>query len=402
VTERQLQHLVDALAERLGRSVVLDDPEVNLLAASRHYGDADEQRVRAVLQRDVGGPAIGHILEQGVARWTSPGVIPARDDLGMRSRLCHAVRWHGQLLGLLLVIDADQSMTEDEVGEVVRAGNEIATLLLGEQLGQDHRRRELENALSDLLGESEPRRQGAVRVLDRLGVLHRGAWVTVTGVELDDRTGATLEATEATLALRIATASVSRSRAGYAASAVLGERGVLLQTWDRQPAAVRLREQAAELRDAVGRVLGEQATPVAAVGRVREGLLQAHRAYHESLVALRAARRIPSLQGLALADELGPLDVVLRVPGEELTESLVPEPLLRLRDHDPQGKLLETLRVYLDHAGSSPAAAEALNLHRTSLYYRLERIEEFTGLSLGNGRHRLLLHLGLHILDSID
>ena len=42
MAERRLQQLVDTLAERLGRSVVLDDPEVTLLAASRHFGDAGE------------------------------------------------------------------------------------------------------------------------------------------------------------------------------------------------------------------------------------------------------------------------------------------------------------------------------------------------------------------------
>lgn len=401
MAERQVQHLVDTLAERLGRSVVLDDPEVNLLAASRHFGDADDQRVRAVLQRDVGGSAIGHILAQGVARWTRPGVIPARPDLGMVQRLCHPIRWQGQLLGLLLIIDADGSVSEEETEEVVRAGHEIGALLLGEQLGQDDRRREQESAVADLLGVDPGRREAGVRALDRLGTLRHAASVTVTGLELDDRDGA-LEATESTLALRIATASVARSRAGFAAGAVLGSRGVLLQTWDRAPTPERLRDQATELRDAVGRVLGEQVRTVAGVGRVRPGLDEAHRAYDEALVALRAARRAPGLDGLALADELGPLDVLLRVPESELTLALVPDELLRLQARDPQGRLVETLRAYLDHAGSSPATAEALHLHRTSLYYRLERIEEIAGVDLADGRTRLLLHLGLHVLGLVS
>ncbi|WP_139984190.1 PucR family transcriptional regulator [Nocardioides litoris] len=398
MAERQLQHLVDTLAERLGRSVVLDDPEVNLLAASRHYGDADEQRVRAVLQRDVGGPAIGHILGQGVARWTRPGTIPAREDLGMVQRLCHPIRWQGQLLGLLLVIDADGTLGEPEVEEVVRAGHEIGALLLGEQLGQDHRRREQEDAVADLVGPDPAARDAGTRALDRLGVLRHAAHVTVTALELDDR-DSTLEATEATLGLRIATAGVARSRAGYAAGAVLGARGVLLQTWDRPPPPERLREQATELREAVGRVLGDHVRTVAGVGSVRPGLLEAHRAHDEALVALRAARRVPSSGGLALAAELGPLELLLRIPERELTRDLVPAPLRRLQERDPQGRLVETLRAYLDHAGATPATSEALHLHRTSLYYRLERIEELAGVDLADGRTRLLLHLGLQVLE---
>jgi DNA-binding PucR family transcriptional regulator len=134
---------------------------------------------------------------------------------------------------------------------------------------------------------------------------------------------------------------------------------------------------------------------------LRSGLDEAHLAYDEAHVALRAARRLPALGGVALAQELGPLDIVLRVPDAELTLALVPEELLRLRDADPHGHFLETLRTYLDHAGSVPATAEALHLHRTSLYYRLERIEQLTGLSLADGRQRLSLHLGLQVLDVV-
>lgn len=400
MAERRLQQLVDTLAERLGRSVVLDDPEVTLLAASRHFGDADEQRVRAVLQRDVGGAAIGHVLGQGVAHWTSPGVIPAREDLGMTSRLCHPIRWQGRLLGFLLVIDEAQSMTLEETEEVVRTGHELAAVLLGEQLDEDQRRREQDNAVLDLLGPDPARRESAARALDLLGALRPATYVTVTGIELDDRAGA-VEAAEAVVALRIAGASVSRSRSGHATGAVDGARGLLLQTWDVPPPPDLLREQATELREAVGRVLGDRTRAVAGTGRVHAGLDAAHRAHDEALVALRAAWRLPATGGLALADELGPLDVVLRVPDAELTTSLVPEALLRLRAADPSGRLLETLRCYLDNAGSSPATAEALHLHRTSLYYRLDRIEQFTGTSLADGRTRLVLHLSLHVLDVV-
>ncbi|MGW3232678.1 PucR family transcriptional regulator, partial [Kitasatospora sp. NPDC001095] len=45
-----LQALVDGLAEELGRSVVLDDPLVRMICASRHFGDEDRVRVRTLLQ----------------------------------------------------------------------------------------------------------------------------------------------------------------------------------------------------------------------------------------------------------------------------------------------------------------------------------------------------------------
>jgi DNA-binding PucR family transcriptional regulator len=59
--------------------------------------------------------------------------------------------------------------------------------------------------------------------------------------------------------------------------------------------------------------------------------------------------------------------------------------------------LVETLEAYLDLAGDAKATAAALSLHRATLYYRINRIEEITGARLKTGEDRLALHLGLRL-----
>ncbi|MET7841076.1 helix-turn-helix domain-containing protein [Streptomyces sp. NPDC005356] len=59
--------------------------------------------------------------------------------------------------------------------------------------------------------------------------------------------------------------------------------------------------------------------------------------------------------------------------------------LQAIETHETGFKLRETLAVYLDQAGNVPRAAKALNLHRTSLYYRLRQIQEITGMDLDSG-----------------
>jgi DNA-binding PucR family transcriptional regulator len=56
-----------------------------------------------------------------------------------------------------------------------------------------------------------------------------------------------------------------------------------------------------------------------------------------------------------------------------------------------------TLETYLDHGCDTKLTAEELFLHRASLYYRLQRIEELTGASLKSGTDRLALHLSLKL-----
>jgi PucR C-terminal helix-turn-helix domain len=61
----------------------------------------------------------------------------------------------------------------------------------------------------------------------------------------------------------------------------------------------------------------------------------------------------------------------------------------------PRTDLMTTARVVLDLGGDIAAAAEALHLHRTTLYYRLDRIRELTGVDLRDGSGRTDLQLAL-------
>lgn len=73
---RGAQGIVDSLAERLHRSVVVGDRNLHVLYSSRHFRDEDPVRVEAILNREANSRAIEYVLAQGVAGWTNVGVIP--------------------------------------------------------------------------------------------------------------------------------------------------------------------------------------------------------------------------------------------------------------------------------------------------------------------------------------
>ncbi|MGW4704632.1 PucR family transcriptional regulator, partial [Streptomyces sp. NPDC004285] len=58
-------------------------------------------------------------------------------------------------------------------------------------------------------------------------------------------------------------------------------------------------------------------------------------------------------------------------------------------------ELARTAEVFLDNAGQAGRTAAALGIHRQTLYYRLSRVEQLTGLDLDDGEDRLLLHMSL-------
>jgi hypothetical protein len=117
--------------------------------------------------------------------------------------------------------------------------------------------------------------------------------------------------------------------------------------------------------------------------------------------AAREARR----QALAAA-ELAALDPALPRParwaalGAYRTLLAGPRPPDgALRPLDEAGAsapmLLATLEAFLDLAGDVQSVAKRLNLHRSSLYYRLDRIAKLADVDLADGLVRLDLHLAL-------
>jgi hypothetical protein len=63
----------------------------------------------------------------------------------------------------------------------------------------------------------------------------------------------------------------------------------------------------------------------------------------------------------------------------------------------PRTDLLHTARVVLDHGGDVTRAALDLHIHRTTLYYRLDRIQALTGVNLRTGPSREDLLLALRL-----
>jgi len=57
--------------------------------------------------------------------------------------------------------------------------------------------------------------------------------------------------------------------------------------------------------------------------------------------------------------------------------------------------LMTTARLVLDHGGDVAAAATALHPHRTTVYFRLSRIQKLTGVDLRDGLARIDFHLAL-------
>ncbi len=66
-------------------------------------------------------------------------------------------------------------------------------------------------------------------------------------------------------------------------------------------------------------------------------------------------------------------------------------------DQQNRGSLVKTVEAYFSHHGNISQTAESLFVHRNTLLYRMERIQELTHLQLDQANMRLALHLALKL-----
>jgi PucR family transcriptional regulator, purine catabolism regulatory protein len=77
--------------------------------------------------------------------------------------------------------------------------------------------------------------------------------------------------------------------------------------------------------------------------------------------------------------------------------SFAAETLAPLLNGDAHESLLATLEMFFTTNGNTFQAAQRLGLHRNTLTYRLNRIQELLGVTLDDPDVRLALHLALKI-----
>ncbi|NDZ77488.1 PucR family transcriptional regulator [Streptomyces sp. SID10853] len=112
--------------------------------------------------------------------------------------------------------------------------------------------------------------------------------------------------------------------------------------------------------------------------------------WQESAAAARAAAAEPRFGPVAEWASIGPYRLLTALPPGRAHDTVLRNLLAPVH-----AELAHTAEVFLDCAGQAGRTASALGIHRQTLYYRLSRIEQLTGLDLDEGEDRLLLHMAL-------
>lgn len=360
-----LQHIVDDLALRIGRPVLLEDHGQRVIAYSEQTGPMDDLRRDSILLR--------HTTSEVRAQFRAVGIFDARGPLRIPerastlARVCVPVHHRDRLLGFLWLIDSPP-MPDGDVAVVAGSAPAVALMLFRDNLAAGLTfRRELEAVAQVLLGDGPSASEGAALLIEAGGFPASEPVTAVVVRPASPQDRASLEQGLLT----------ARSRLPFRPlHFVRSDHGVLLCPGRVVPA---------EVRACVG------LPAMVGVGLPR-ALAQASASYREARHAAEVAARVPGFGPSASWSSLGVYRLLASMPPGDLHPGLE-----RLLGDPSHRSLLETLETYLDLACSVVATARVLRLHRTSLYYRLQRVEELADTDLKSGDERLTLHLSLKL-----
>ena len=131
------------------------------------------------------------------------------------------------------------------------------------------------------------------------------------------------------------------------------------------------------------------------------GLRELHLAYYEAEVALNQAFQMRSEKWIVFFSDCALTHILNNLPQPLQPWHLISPVLWRLRDHDREKgtQYFDTFRAYLLNERNIPRTAQALIIHRTTLLYRLEKIQSLVQTNLEDPEQRLYLLLSFWIWE---
>lgn len=381
----QLDEATQRIAEELNKAVVVFGTDLSVIAFSVHDGEVDSGRLAIILSRKATPQAAEMISQSKAKNSRDPVVLPPYREVA--ARILMPLRHNEQLFGYLSFSEVGE-ITEETLqvysDRLARASETLGTILAYRALEQRNSVTTNRELLHELLGPDERlRAESAVTLLTDGHLAKSDHYSTIVLRHRGVESGADAQLLELEDLLReVVRASIFTafgSMAGSVAVAVI-------------PGTVGV----AQIESVLTR--NDNVDVAAGIGGRRETLEQIVDAYREARIAAEAVVRLPGHSGSTASwEHLGLDRVLLQLPLHELRLSDLPDGVTRLLSIDSGINLAHTLNAYLSCGGRAQETARQLHIHRSTLYYRLDRIRKITDLDLADGDIRRELHTGLRI-----
>lgn len=133
------------------------------------------------------------------------------------------------------------------------------------------------------------------------------------------------------------------------------------------------------------------------IGAACHGLPALHTSFEQAVCAVEFARGIQEPEKICSYEEMGIYKLLTGFRNRQDLEGFSAAIIKPLRTYDAAHgtNIVGNVLTFLEENGNVVKAAKRLFLHRNTLQYRLQKVEELTGLNLERAQDRLSLHIAL-------
>jgi purine catabolism regulator len=387
-----LQDVATRLADLLGHSISIETDRFEAIATeniaevdeARRYtqlhGRTDPRLVTALEQQDI-LPEIRQTLR--------PRYLEAMPDVGLEmERILAPIVVYGEIYGYMWII-ADVHAVSDIDMMAIESGSTVAALMMLHQESVQSAEASLKGSLLSRLIQGDGDHETIlVDQSLRYGVDVRSPYVMML-IECNDP-GSRLPRLYRAVNQMLASEGWSAVAGQFAGQIV-----VLAQKTDKlRLLATHIRERSMFSTGCGGR------TRIGVSG-VQQGAEHVKQAYEQCQDVLHISRRLNPDDPVVYFDELGYLHTLYHA-GRDTLEGNASVPVLRRLLDEKQADLFRTLEAYLDAGANGVVTAENLHIHRSTLNYRLQRINQICDIDLQDPTSRMNLQVALKLMRLFD
>ncbi len=133
------------------------------------------------------------------------------------------------------------------------------------------------------------------------------------------------------------------------------------------------------------------------IGQIIEDPLSLRSSYDQAREAMEIARQVKHEQRIMSFENLGYLHLLYHAAADDSRYDIFSQKIQQLSAQGRGKELLTTLETYLRLGGNALETARRLHIHRSTLIYRLQRIENLCGLDLSDPQVRLNLQISIQL-----
>jgi purine catabolism regulator len=382
-----LRELAQKLASLVRHSISIETATFDAIATVNIAAVDEARRYTQVHGRT--DPRLVQALEQGgylprIRETLRPVHLPVMADVGLEmERLLAPVVVHGMVYGYMWIIADDHALSEIDL-MAIESGATIAALMILYQESAQNAEAALKGSLLSQLIQGEALHETVLNDQSmRYGVDLRLPFVM-----------AVIDSDTSTLTQITRQMNQLTSMQGWrVVTGQFGGQVVMLVQADDTLETVLAR--AAE-RLASGKGRHDRPTRLA-VSLAGQGAAHVRKAHQQCLDALAIQGRLNPQLALVRFADLGYLHTLYLAGAQSLRHNPY-VPVVRQLLEDRAGDLLHTLEAYLDAGGNGVLTAETLHIHRSTLNYRLARIEQMLQHDLQDAAVRTNLLVALKLL----